>query len=101
MQYLVQAWLTPSNIATYAVAVNFLAFAGFGIDKMLAEAGRSRIAEEKLLSLAFIGGTAGAYAGRQLFRHKTRKQPFSNRLHTIAVLQCAGLALFGGWWVWG
>jgi uncharacterized membrane protein YsdA (DUF1294 family) len=68
---------------------------------MLAEAGRSRISEENLLSLAFIGGTPGAYAGRQLFRHKTRKQPFSNRLHAIAGFQIAGLALFGGWWVWG
>ena len=101
MQHLAQTWLTPSNIATYAVAVNFLAFAAFGIDKALAEAGRSRISEANLLGLAFSGGTPGAYAGRQLFRHKTRKQPFSAQLHAIAGLQIAGLALFSGWWAWG
>lgn len=53
-----------------------------------------------MLRLALIGGTAGAYAGRALFRHKTKKQPFSGQLHAIAVLQIVGgLAL--GLWLWG
>ena len=56
-------------------------------DKAKAEAGAWRISEGTLLNLAFFGGTAGAYAGRALFRHKTRKQPFSGQLHTIAVFQ--------------
>jgi uncharacterized membrane protein YsdA (DUF1294 family) len=54
---------------------------------MLAGAQRRRIAESTLLTLALLGGTPGTYAGRALFRHKTRKQPFSRRLHTIAVVQ--------------
>jgi uncharacterized membrane protein YsdA (DUF1294 family) len=54
---------------------------------MLAATRRRRIAESTLLTLALLGGTPGAYAGRALFRHKTRKQPFSRRLHTIAVVQ--------------
>ena len=41
----------------------------------------------RMSGLVLIGGTPGAYAGRALFRHKTRKQPFSARLHTIAVFQ--------------
>nr|WP_232301550.1 DUF1294 domain-containing protein [Altererythrobacter epoxidivorans] len=75
-----------------------MTFAAFGLDKSLAEGGRSRISEATLLNLSLIGGTAGAYAGRQVFRHKTRKQPFSSRLHTIAVLQvvAAGLASIAG-----
>lgn len=85
-------YLTPLNFAYSLIAVNFLAFAAFGIDKARAENGRRRTAETDLLMLALIGGTAGAYAGRYLFRHKTRKQPFSSRLHTIAILQCAGAA---------
>ncbi|HEY6814282.1 MAG TPA: DUF1294 domain-containing protein [Croceibacterium sp.] len=89
--------LTPANIATYAIAINFAAFAAFGIDKMLAEARARRIPESKLLALAFVGGSAGAYAGRRLFRHKTRKQPFSRELHGIALLQLAALAAFIGW----
>ncbi len=62
--------LTPANIATYVVAINFAAFAAFGIDKMLAEARAWRISEANLLGLALVGGSPGAYAGRHLFRHR-------------------------------
>jgi uncharacterized membrane protein YsdA (DUF1294 family) len=86
------ALATPANIATALIAVNFAAFAAFGIDKARAEAGAWRISEGTLLQLAIIGGTPGAYAGRALFRHKTRKQPFSGRLHTIAGLQACAAA---------
>ena len=48
-----------------------------------------------------LGGTPGAYAGRAAFRHKTRKQPFSARLHGIAMAQAFGVALLGGWWLGG
>lgn len=91
---------TPANFATALIALNFIAFAAFGIDKALAEGGRRRIRESTLLKLAFFGGTPGAYAGRVLFRHKTRKQPFSSSLHAIALLQSAALAGLG-WWLNG
>ena len=81
------ALATPANIITALIAVNFLAFAAFGIDKARAESGAWRISEGTLLRLAFFGGTLGAYAGRAVFRHKTRKQPFCSNLHMIAVLQ--------------
>ena len=86
------AFLSPADLATAVIAMNFIAFAAFGIDKARAENGQWRIAEETLLFFALIGGTAGAYAGRALFRHKTRKQPFSTRLHQIALVQIGGLA---------
>jgi len=89
--------LAPANIATYVVAINFAAFAAFGIDKMLAQAGKRRISESRLLGLAFLGGSPGAYAGRSMFRHKTRKQPFSGELHAIALLQVVALAAFAAW----
>jgi len=91
------ALLTPANIATALIAVNFCAFAAFGIDKARAEQGAWRISEGTLLRLALIGGTPGAYAGRALFRHKTRKQPFSGQLHAIAGLQLAGGAMLAVW----
>ncbi len=75
----------------YLILVNFIAFAAFGIDKSLAENGQWRVSESALLGWALIGGTPGAYAGRQLFRHKTRKEPFSSELHTIAFLQVAAI----------
>lgn len=72
--------------------LNCVAFAAFGIDKARARGGRRRIAESTLLLLALAGGSPGAYAGRRVFRHKTRKQPFVGRLHAIAALQAAALA---------
>ncbi|MCW1383282.1 DUF1294 domain-containing protein [Novosphingobium sp. KCTC 2891] len=89
--------LAPADIAAAIVAVNFTAFAAFGIDKWKAETGRWRIAESTLLLLAFIGGSVGAYLGRHLFRHKTRKQPFSSTLHSIAVVQILALGAAAGW----
>jgi uncharacterized membrane protein YsdA (DUF1294 family) len=91
------ALLTPANIATALIAVNFAAFAAFGIDKPRAESGAWRISEGTLLRLAFFGGTPRAYAGRALFRHKTRKQPFSGNLHAIAALQIIALAALAVW----
>jgi uncharacterized membrane protein YsdA (DUF1294 family) len=95
----IRALVTPGNIALALIAINVLAFAAFGIDKARAEAGAWRISEGTLLRLAFFGGTPGAYAGRALFRHKTRKQPFCANLHAIAVLQViagVGLAVWMG-----
>ena len=89
--------LAPDNLAVALIAMNFLAFAAFGIDKMKAEAGRWRVQESTLLALAFFGGTPGAYAGRALFRHKTRKQPFCSQLHAIGVLHVVALGLGIGW----
>lgn len=93
--------LTLPNIATYVAVINFVAFAAFGIDKMAARADAWRISEAKLLGLALFGGSPGAYAGRHLFRHKTRKQPFSGELHAIAMLQAAALAAFLAWCLYG
>lgn len=89
--------LTPADLITALAAINFAAFAAFGIDKSLAERGLWRIRESTLLGLALLGGTAGAYAGRALFRHKTRKQPFSGLLFAIAVAQVCGAGLWIGW----
>jgi uncharacterized membrane protein YsdA (DUF1294 family) len=89
--------LTPASLAVALIAMNFLAFAAFGIDKMKAEAGAWRVQESTLLTLAFFGGTPGAYAGRALFRHKTRKQPFCSQLHTIGVLHVVAAGLGIGW----
>ena len=91
--------LTPTNVAIALIAINFIAFAAFGLDKAKARRGQYRIAESTLLSLAFLGGTLGAYAGRSLFRHKTRKQPFSSHLFQVAVLQMVVLGVLAGWWM--
>ena len=93
--------LTLANLITTLIAINFAAFAAFGIDKTLAENNRRRIRESTLLKLAFFGGTPGAYIGRAVFRHKTRKQPFSSNLFGIAALQLVAAAGIGTWLLTG
>ena len=68
----------------------------FWQDKQRAIAGHRRIPEADLLWLALIGGTPGAFVARQLFRHKTRKEPFSTNLMLIAAIQvgAGGTLLF-------
>lgn len=89
----------PAIIAL--TCINLAAFAAFGIDKARAAAGGRRISEAALLMLALSGGSAGAYAGRRIFRHKTRKQPFGALLHAIALLHLSMLGVAGAWIVAG
>lgn len=76
--------------------VNLWTMLRFWQDKQRAIAGERRIPESDLLGLALIGGSPGALLARKLFRHKTRKEPFSTQLLGIVVLQMGaaiGLAI--------
>ncbi len=77
----------------WLIAINFVAFAAFGIDKAQAENGGWRVRESTLAFYAALGGLAGALAGRRVFRHKTRKQSFTDKLWGSAI---ASALLFGG-----
>ena len=74
--------------------INLCTILRFWQDKQRAQAGERRIPENDLLALAVIGGSPGALLARRLFRHKTRKEPFSTQLLLIAALQAgAGIGL--------
>lgn len=73
------------------VLVNLWTVLRFWQDKQRARAGERRIRESDLLGLALIGGSPGALLARHLFRHKTRKEPFSTQLLVILVLQCGAI----------
>lgn len=73
------------------VLVNFWTIVRFWQDKQRAMAGERRIPEADLLGLALIGGSPGALLARHLFRHKTRKEPFSTQLLVIVFLQCGAI----------
>ncbi|GGD59821.1 DUF1294 domain-containing protein [Erythrobacter arachoides] len=80
--------MQPAEVATYyLIVINLFAFAAFGVDKALAQNGGRRVRESSPIAFALLGGTPGAYAGRRAFRHKTRKQPFSRQLLSVAIGQ--------------
>ena len=79
--------LVAGAAAMAFLVVNFTTILRFRQDKRRAQAGERRIPEADLLTLAVIGGSPGALLARRLFRHKTRKEPFSTRLQLIAVVQ--------------
>ncbi|QGP79683.1 DUF1294 domain-containing protein [Sphingobium sp. CAP-1] len=81
-------------VLTALLSANLTAFTLFGLDKRRARLGLRRYSERTLLLWALAGGTAGAFLGRHLFRHKTRKQPFSRRLWLIAMAQAT---MFAAW----
>ena len=82
-------WLSVG--ALFVAVVNLWTMWSFWDDKQRARAGARRTPERDLLSLALFGGSPGALLARRLFRHKTRKEPFSTHLLIIVALQVGAL----------
>ena len=76
------------------IGINVIAFLAFGWDKRQAERNGSRIAERTLIALAAFGGALGALIGQQVFRHKTKKQPFRTLLWLAAVVNLLAAAVY-------
>jgi len=74
-------------LAAWLVSVNLVTFAYYGYDKSCARAASRRVPEAVLHGLAFAGGSLGAYAGMELFRHKTIKGSFRIFFWFIVVMQ--------------
>ena len=84
------------------IGINLIAFLAFGWDKRQAERDGSRIAERTLIGLALFGGALGALVGQQVFRHKTKKQPFRTLLWLAAVINIlAAVVMFRFDWLAG
>jgi uncharacterized membrane protein YsdA (DUF1294 family) len=81
-----------SLLLAYLGLANLASFAAMGWDKSCAERGERRIPERTLLTFAAAGGGPGAVLAQQMFRHKTRKQPFASLLYAILIAQLAGAA---------
>lgn len=78
-------------ITIYLILINTITFIIYGIDKKRARNHEWRIPEKTLLLLALAGGSIGAYAGMQTFRHKTQKPLFKFGVPFIFLLQVAVL----------
>ena len=77
--------------AIYLTALNLFTFFAYGWDKFCAKRGIWRTPEKRLLLLALLGGSLGAYAGMWLFRHKTRHLTFRLALPVILAAQLIAL----------
>ncbi len=73
----------------YLIIINIIAFFLMGIDKKKARTGAWRIPEKTLFLSAILGGSIGAIAGMQLFRHKTRHRSFVVGMPAILIVQIA------------
>lgn len=83
--------MTP--LLVYLIAANLIAFAAMAWDKAAARRADRRIPEQILLALAAAGGAFGAVTAQQVFRHKTRKQPFGAWLLLVTILEASALIL--------
>ncbi len=73
----------------YFLAINFVAFILFGIDKLKARKNLWRIPEATLLLIAVIGGSIGAWMGMYVWHHKTMHLKFKYGVPIILVAQVA------------
>jgi uncharacterized membrane protein YsdA (DUF1294 family)/cold shock CspA family protein len=80
-------------VASYGL-LSGAAFLMYGADKSAARQGRWRTSESTLHTIALVGGWPGALVARQVFRHKTTKQPFRTIFWGTVVVNCAALAWF-------
>ena len=81
---------------TYGV-IGGVTFLLYGWDKLQARRAARRVPEVHLHALALLGGFGGAFAGMQLFRHKTQKPVFRVVLFLAALLHAGAW----GWWLVG
>lgn len=70
----------------YMLAINFITWIAYGVDKYKAKHDHWRIPERTLIGMAALGGFIGAFVGMQMFRHKTKHLKFVIGIPVIAIL---------------
>ncbi len=80
-------------IIIYLAVTNIIAFSMFFVDKNKAQKRQWRIPEKTLLLIAAIGGSLGAWAGMNLFRHKTQHKKFTILVPLIILVHAVLLLL--------
>lgn len=78
----------------YLLTVNATGFLLMLADKYRAKKNLWRIPEKMLITVAIIGGSIGAYAGMQVFRHKTKHPKFYIGIPVILAVQIMAAAYF-------
>ena len=87
------AFFCSPAFAGYLVVLNVLALVLMGVDKRRAKRHAWRIPEATFFAVALLGGSAGAWAGMYLFRHKTLHLKFTLGIPLILAAQCIAVVL--------
>ena len=81
---------------TVCLLINIVTFVLYGVDKRRARRKAWRIPERVLLTATWLMGGVGAYAGMQVFRHKTKHAIFRYSVPTAAILQMILMVMLSG-----
>lgn len=83
-------------ILIYLAVINVVAFVMYGVDKLKAKKNWWRIPEDKLLWIAVVGGSIGAWCGIKVWHHKTLHKKFKYGVPAIFLVQLAlvGYAIY-------
>ena len=73
----------------YLLIFSLISFSFFLLDKKKAENEKSRIKEKDLLLSAIFGGAIGAFLGRIVASHKTKKVYFSIVIYFSLIMEIA------------
>lgn len=74
------------NLLLYLAAINLVAFFLYGVDKWKSRHNKWRVTEARLLAIALLGGSLGAFLGMKLWHHKTQHPRFRFGLPLILFL---------------
>lgn len=80
----------PAIVPEIYVAMSFVTFIVYLIDKSAAKNGRWRTKESTLHVFSIIGGWPGAYIAQQILRHKSSKEEFKSFYWVTVFLNLAG-----------
>lgn len=92
--------MAETYLLYYFAAINIVALAAMGVDKVKAKVGAWRIPEATLFLLVVLGGSVGGILGMQLFRHKTQHKTFTIGFPAILICQLALAAYILLKWKW-
>jgi uncharacterized membrane protein YsdA (DUF1294 family) len=79
---------------TWLIAHNVMTFLVYGYDKLIAPSGVVRVPELILLLEVLTGAFVGAPLACELFRHKTQKLPFRQKLWIAEIISVAWVAVY-------
>jgi uncharacterized membrane protein YsdA (DUF1294 family)/cold shock CspA family protein len=80
----------PLVLFGFYVVLSLITILAYGLDKSAAQHNRWRTQENTLHLFSLFGGWPGALIAQNIFRHKTKKQPFQTVFWLTVIVNVAG-----------